>query len=324
MNRGNPAIAIIGAGAVGTYYGARLAQHGQDVHFLLRSDYDTVAKNGMVIQSCAGDFSLTPNELKIYRDVREMPKADCVIVTLKTTSNELFEPLIRPLIKDETDILTLQNGLGNEDQLAGLFGAERILGGMAFTCINRIGPGVIAHTSHGYIRIGEFRGGPSERASVLSEMFNQGNVPCDVLPSLAYGRWEKLLWNFPFNGLSAVLDQTTDRLLSTPQGEQLVEEIMREVIAAAGSDGVTLPASLIPTNISRTHEMGAYRTSMHIDRQMRRPMEVEAILGEPVRRAAANGIATPCMKTLYHLAAMTAKGLIRRTDRPRATTKRDV
>src|SRR5258706_6881961 len=210
-----PIIAIIGAGAVGSYYGARLAQGGHNVHFLLRSDYDAVKRSGLTITSCAGNFSLPAQKLNVYKNVRDMPKPDWVIVTLKTTSNNQFEPLIRPLVKEDTAILTLQNGLGNEERLAELFGAQRILGCMAFTCINRIVPCLIDHIAHGFIRLGEFNGGPSARASHITRIFNDCKVPCDVLADLRFRRREQLVWNIPFNGLSTILDQTTDQLLST-------------------------------------------------------------------------------------------------------------
>jgi 2-dehydropantoate 2-reductase len=308
-----PRIAIIGSGAVGSYYGARLVQGGHDVHFLLRSDFDTVRQRGLTIRSCAGDFELRPNELNVCRNPREMPMADWVIVTLKTTHNDQFEPLIRPLLTDHTAILTLQNGLGNEERLASLFGRERILGGMAFTCINRVGPGSIEHTAHGYIRLGEFGGGPGARASHIARIFNECNVSCDVLDDLRYGRWEKLVWNVPFNGLSTVLDQTTDQLLSTDAGESLVRRIMAEVIASARACGVSISDDLAEVNVARTREMGAYRTSMHIDRQLGRDLEVEAILGEPARAGAAAGAPNPTMQSLYALACM-----VRAQIRPRA------
>src|SRR5213082_2454547 len=123
----NPVIAVVGTGAVGGYYGGRLALQGHDVHFLLRGDYDPVRRNGLRVQSCAGDFTLSPQRVHAYRDPREMPKPDLIVVTLKSTANDQFEPLIRPLLDEHTAILTLQNGLGNEEQLAELFGADRIL-----------------------------------------------------------------------------------------------------------------------------------------------------------------------------------------------------
>lgn len=302
MQTNRPSIAIIGAGALGGYYGARLAQHGYPVYFLLRSDYETVQRNGLIVESCAGHFRLSPDQLNVYNDPRQMPKADLVLVTLKTTANDQFEPLIRPLLKEDTAILTIQNGLGNEDRLAELFGAQRVLGGMAFVCINRTAPGIISHTAHGIIRLGEFNSGPSERATRIAEMFKASHVQCEVLADLKFGRWSKLVWNIPFNGLGAVLDLTTDRLLDNEHGLHLVRELMTEVTAAAAAQGACLPADIIDVNIRNTREMGAYRSSMQIDRQERRPMEIESILGEPLRQARRAGVNTPKLEMLYQSA----------------------
>jgi 2-dehydropantoate 2-reductase len=302
MRTTQPTIAVIGTGALGGYYGARLAQHGIPVHFLLRSDYDPVRNNGLIVESCAGHFQLPPDQLHVYNDPHQMPKVDLVLVTLKTTANDQFEPLIRPLLREDTAILTIQNGLGNEDRLAELFGPQRILGGMAFVCINRAGPGVICHTAHGVIRLGEFNGGPSERANRIAEMFKASKVPCEVLADLKFGRWSKLVWNIPFNGLGAVLDLTTDRLLDNEHGMRLLTDVMTEVISAAAAQGVRLPADVIDLQIRNTREMGAYRSSMQIDRQERRPMEVESILGQPLRQARRAGVSTPNLEMLYQMA----------------------
>jgi len=297
----HPTIAIVGAGAVGGYYGARLAQHRHDVHFLLRSDYDAIRRDGWTIRSIAGDFRLAPGQTQIYKDVREMPRCDLVIVTLKTTANDQFERIVGPLLKDDTAILTLQNGLGNEDRLAELFGPQRVLGGLAFVCANRLAPGVIHHIDHGMIRVGEFGGGSSERASRIARIFQSSNVPCEMLDDLRCGRWSKLVWNVPFNGLGAVLNLTTDRLIDDPAGVQLLSAIMREVIAAAEQLGMNMPADMVDRMMRHTQTMGAYRSSMQIDRQAARPMEVEAILGEPLRQAAKAAVPTPCLEMLYRL-----------------------
>ena len=206
-----PSIAIVGTGALGGYYGGRLAQHGCDVHFLLRSDYEAVRRNGLVVRSWNGDFILP--KVQAYRSPADMPKVDLVVVTLKSTSNDQVEGLVRPLLKETTILLTLQNGLGNEDHLAHLFGAARVLGGIAFACINRVGPGVIEHTSHGLIRVGSFGGGASDpRPAQVARMFTSSNVRCEAVENLLATRWMKLAWNIPFNGLGAVMDLTTDRL----------------------------------------------------------------------------------------------------------------
>lgn len=311
QGQSRPTFAIVGTGAVGIYYGSRLAQHGYEVHFLLRSDYAVARAQGFKIKSCAGDFELPAEKIHVYQRPADMPKVDCVIVTLKTTANDQYEPLIAPLLHEKTAILTLQNGLGNEDQLARLFGEQRILGGMAFTCINRIAPASIDHSAHGYIHIGEFNRGITRRAKMLGEIFNASKVECKVLENLRQGRWEKLIWNVPFNGISAVLDQDTEAILSTPQGWDVIRQLMEEVYVAAKSDGITLDPKLIQENLDRTTSMGPYKSSMQIDREVGRPMEIEAILGEPVRVAKRNGVSVPKMEMLYQQAVMVAASLKR-------------
>jgi hypothetical protein len=131
------------------------------------------------------------------------------------------------------------------------------------------------------------------RATMLGEIFNASKVECRVLENLRQGRWEKLIWNVPFNGISAVLDQDTQAILSTPQGWELIRQLMEDVYVAAKSDGITLDPKLIQENLDRTTSMGPYKSSMQIDREVGRPMEIEAILGEPVRVAKRNGASVP-------------------------------
>lgn len=294
-------IAIIGSGAVGGYYGARLAQHRHDVHFLLRSDFAAVRERGWVVRSCDGDFAIPGSKVHAYAAPADMPPADLVLVTLKTTANHRLGELIGPLLHKETAILTLQNGLGNEEALADLFGAARVLGGLAFTCINRIGPGQIHHIDHGLIRLGEFGGGKSERAVGLAKLFNDSGIHCQVLDDLHYGRWEKLVWNVPFNGLGAAMDLTTDRIIANAAGVNLVRQLMAEVVAVAGHIGISLPAEIIDQKIEQTRSMGAYKTSMQVDRQLGRPLETEAILGRPIQVGDSHSISTPVLSTLYDL-----------------------
>jgi 2-dehydropantoate 2-reductase len=304
MNLQHPIIAVIGSGAMGGYYGGRLAQHGFDVHFLLRSDYAAVKQRGWTVHSCHGDFTLPPSSIGVYDDARKMPKADLVLVTLKTTANDQFDTLISPLIKDDTAILTLQNGLGNEERLAELFGAQRILGGTAFIGVQRAGPGVIRHLEKGFVRLGDYNAPPSARTRRVAEMFNASKVECEVVERVRDARWEKLVWNIPFNGLGAALDQTTDRLLATPEATGLVRELMSEVVAIARADGSPLPANVVQQNIDITLTVGALRTSMQIDRQEGRAMEVESIVGEPCWIARGHGVNAPILSLLYRMLAI--------------------
>jgi len=295
----DPVIAVIGAGALGGYYGARLIQHGHRVHLLTQSDCQHIRASGMRIQSRDGDFSLRADQINVYDNSRAMPKADWVIVTLKTTANDRLADLVGPVLKKDSAILTLQNGLGNEELLGELFSKERIVGGMAFVCINRTGPGEISHTDHGMIRLGELGGGKSPRAIRMAKLFTTSGVPCDVLDDLTRGRWDKLIWNVPFNGLGAALDIATDQLLASDAGLALVRKLMEEVIAICGPLNIRFDLNVIEEKIRHTRTMGSYKSSMQIDRQLGHKMEIEAILGRPLRIAREHSIETPYMQMLY-------------------------
>ena len=146
-------IAVIGAGAVGSFYGARLARCGHDVRFLMRRDLQAVRQRGLIIKSCDGDFHL---DAKIYGSSTEIGEVDLVLCALKATAIDAAEQLIRPCVGTKTQIIAMINGLGIEEQFAGWFGAERIFGGLAFVCINRGEPGVIHHMDYGRVAFGHF------------------------------------------------------------------------------------------------------------------------------------------------------------------------
>lgn len=283
-------IAIVGAGALGLYYGAMLQRSGVDVHYLLRRDYDAVVRHGLKVYSVLGDFHLP--QVKAYPAVTEIGPVDLVIVGLKTFANHQMTALIRPLLKETTTILTLQNGLGNEEVLAAAFGSERILGGIAFLCSNRGKPGEVHHLGEGRIRLGEFSGGLTPRSEALATMFKSSGVPCEAVADLRRARWEKLVWNIPFNGLSALLDKDVTELLTFEPTRELVRELMLEVIAAANAQGLSRDingSEFSAQMITFTDQMDHYRPSMQIDRAEGRPLELEAIYAIPLRRAAAVG-----------------------------------
>jgi 2-dehydropantoate 2-reductase len=191
-------IAVVGCGAVGSYYGARLARDGHELHFLLRSDYETVRRNGVCIRSPQGDFQVRP---RCARTPQEIGRSDLVLIGLKTTANDQFPTLLPPLVDSTTAVMTLQNGLGNEEQLARIFPAEQIMGGLCFVCLNRLEPGVIHHLDHGLVMLGEFQRWPEPRTHDIATMFRHAGIPCKVAANFAQAHWEKLVWNIPFNGL---------------------------------------------------------------------------------------------------------------------------
>lgn len=290
--------AIVGAGAVGSYYGARLAAAGHDVRFLLRADYDEVSRNGLEVKSIHGDVELP--EVDCYRTSEEIGKVDVVIVAWKSTANHYSEKVIGPLMRDDTIVLTLQNGMGNVEVLGALFGPERILGGMCFVCINRMKAGVIHHVGGGLVAIGEMIPSGGDRLEKLVEIFKEANVPCEGSPDLGLIQWRKLVWNIPFNGLCITEGGITTRdLLGRKSGEERVRGMMAEVIKIAGALGYEIPPEFIDYQIKITGPMGDYRPSSMIDFVEGREVELDAIWGEPLRRAKEKRVETPLIDSLY-------------------------
>ncbi|MEM1084694.1 MAG: 2-dehydropantoate 2-reductase [Verrucomicrobiota bacterium] len=291
-------IAIVGAGAVGLYYGARLAMNGEVVRFLLRSDFEAVRMNGIRLDSVHGDARVQPVEA--FRDVREMGPVDLVIVAWKATSNHLLESVIPPLCHENTQVLTLQNGLGNCERLAGIVGPERVLGGLCFVCLNRLTPGFVRHTAGGNVTVGEWQAEEgSARADALVKRFKAAGIPSRLSEDLRQAQWRKLIWNIPFNGLSiAENGKTTEQLLAEPKIEAEIRALMAEVIAGAGALGLEMEPEVIDFEINRTRPMGAYRPSSMIDYLEGREVEFEAIWKIPLKQASEAGLPMPHLEQL--------------------------
>lgn len=311
-------IAVVGTGAVGSYYGAKLARAGHEVHFLLRADFEHVRRHGVKIVSPEGDFDCRP---KCARSPADIGRSDLVLIALKTTGNSIFPAVLPPLADASTAILTLQNGLGNEEALSALFPEEQILGGLCFVCLNRISPGVIQHLAHGKVELGEFRRWPEPRTHDIAGAFRHAGIPCAVRDNLEKAHWEKLVWNIPFNGLGvascagyeAVLSGefagqsqpclTTDELLNEARWFDLARALMLEIINAANALNLGVSPSLADKQIERTRVMGAYRPSTLIDFLKGLPIELEALFFEPRRRARARGVAVPRLEALCRILA---------------------
>jgi len=308
-------IAILGCGALGSYYGARLCRAGQEVHFLLRSDYEVVRRDGVRIQSGEGDFHVRPG---CTRHPGEIGPADLVLIGLKTTANRVLAELLPPLAGPATSVLTLQNGLGNEALIASLIGPEKTLGGLCFVCLNRVAPGTIHHIAHGNVILGEF-GRPSQpRTHQIAALLEHSGVPCAVRENLEQAHWEKLVWNIPFNGLGVAscagmdvvlrgrLDPgqkrgpclTTDRLLADPRWAQLARELMMETIRAAQALDLAVPESAADLNFARTAQMGPYKASTLVDFERGQELELEALFLAPCRAARRAGVPTPRLSAL--------------------------
>lgn len=291
-------IAVVGAGAVGLYYGARLALNGEDVSFLLRSDFEVVGDQGIQLESVHGDCRLKP--ANAFRSAEEIGPVDLVIVAWKATSNDLLESVIPPLCHEGTQVLTLQNGLGNCERLAEIVGPDRVLGGLCFVCLNRISEGFVRHTAGGKVTVGEWRArAGDDRARSLVDRFKAANIPSEFSDNLQQAQWRKLVWNVPFNGLSiAEGGKTTDLLLADPAIEAEVRALMEEVIAGATALGLEIDPKVVDFEIERTRPMEAYRPSSMIDYLEGREVEFDAIWAEPLRQAEAAGADLPHLANL--------------------------
>jgi len=309
-------IAMVGCGAVGSFYGARLARSGLDVRFLLRSDYHVVLRDGIKVQSFEGDFRVHPTCARLSE---EIGTCDLILIALKTTAAQEYLRLLAPLVGSNSVLATLQNGLGNEEKLHDLFPGQPVIGGLCFVCLNRIAPGVIAHLDHGQVVVGDFTPARADfGADQLASLFRSAGVPASTTENLGLTRWEKLAWNIPFNGLgvasAAGLEYvlkgtvptvfhlrrclTTDELLADPEWYLLVRELMAEVIGAARSLGFNIPDGLADKMVNHTRTMGAYKASTLIDFERNNPLELESIFLEPLRRARLAGQEMPRLSTL--------------------------
>lgn len=299
MNAFPKSVAVVGAGALGGYYGAKLARAGVDVRFLMRADLEVVRANGLRVVEHGEEWRLAA---QACASTAEIGPVDLVMIGLKTTANAQLDELIPPLLDGGTVLLSLQNGLGNEELLARRWGAERVLGGLCFVCLNRIAPGVIEHYGHGTLSLGEYGRAPMERTRALGALFSAAGVETHVVENLITERWRKLVWNIPFNGLSiATGGRTCDELLANAGMQMQVRALMAETIAAAGALGHEIPESFIDYQIERTYPMGPYKPSSMIDWKLGREVEVESIWGEPWRQGSAAGAELPRLELLYRL-----------------------
>jgi 2-dehydropantoate 2-reductase len=272
----------------------------------MRRDYDAVVAHGLRVESKDGDFAL--EQPAVARRSEEIGPVDWVLCALKATAIEEARALVAPCVGPDTRVLVLMNGLGLEERFAEWFGAARIFGGLAFTCINRGEPGTIHHLDYGPVTIGHLEDDAAELEAARA-LWTGARVEITTSPSLLAARWQKLCWNIPFNGLAVTAGGiTTDRILGQPGLRAAADATIREVVAAGNADlaahGETArhdADTMTRTMIALTDAMAVYRPSTMIDFVEGRAMEVEAIFGEPLRRAQALRVATP------HMALLTAQ-----------------
>lgn len=288
--------AIVGTGAVGSFYGGKLAHAGCDVHFLLHSDYEYVKKHGLQVDSCDGSFHL--DHPQVYQNTQDMPQADVVIVALKTTRNHLLGQLLPPLLHKETLVLLIQNGIGPEPELQKQFPHLYLAAGLAFICSSKTEPGRVDHQCYGSINIGNYSCKDPKIMEQLMADFRKAGVKAAEV-EYQEARWKKAVWNMPFNGMTVVMNAQTNQLLACSATRKLIHRQMMEVIGAAQALGVqNIDASFADKMIDMTLTMTPYSPSMKLDFDFHRPMEIEYLYSHAIAEAHTVGYSMPCLEML--------------------------
>jgi 2-dehydropantoate 2-reductase len=300
-------VLIVGAGAVGALFGSALARQGALVSVVCRSDYDAVSRDGYDIRSKSfGDHRFRPDH--VYRNVadcREPP--DYLLLTSKVLESVDRAALIRPAVGPRTVIVLIQNGVDIEPPVAEAFPDNELLSSLAFVAVGRGAPGQVNHLSLGSLILGRYPAGVTPAAQAIAAAFEAGKVPCKLTENVIGARWQKAVWNAVFNPISilgGVLD--TDAMLRTDAEVAFARRAMQEVCDVAQAAGHPQSPSLVEQMLATTRAMPAYKTSMALDYENGRPMEIEAILGNTVRAARKVGVATPNLDAIYALSKMVA------------------
>jgi 2-dehydropantoate 2-reductase len=308
-NLQRPRIGIIGTGAIGGFYGVMLARAGFDVHFLLRSEFAAVSAQGLQVNSAVhGELRLQPTQA--YQTAADMPPCDWLLVGAKTTSNAALAPLISQVAAPGAKVLLLQNGLAVEEGLRPLLPQTlHLLGGLCFICAHRSAPGVVEHQSLGAVNLGYHSGPAADQAARLAiveegvELFRTAGLDSTAMPNLEMARWQKLVWNVPYNGLSVLLNASTSALMANAESRALIQSIMQEVLQGAAACGHQLPPGYADKLLATTDRMPDYWPSMYHDAQLRRPLELAAIYAAPLAAAALAGCELPRIEALHRALA---------------------
>ncbi|MBR6036638.1 MAG: putative 2-dehydropantoate 2-reductase [Bacteroidaceae bacterium] len=274
---------VIGMGAIGGFYGAKLAHAGKEVHFLSHSDYQYVKERGLQVDSCDGSFHLP--HVNAYGAASDMPKCDVVLIGLKTVNNRLLPELLPPLLKEDTLVVLIQNGIGVEEDVQKMFPEVQLAAGLAFICSAKTEPGKVNHQCYGYINIGNYSCKQQEKIDEVVNDFRQAGVDANEVEYLE-ARWKKAVWNMPFNGMTVALNTQTDILLQHPSTLQLIKDQMMEVIEAAQACGVkNIDETFAEKMIYNTVHMTPYSPSMKLDFEFKRPMEIDYLYTRPIEEA---------------------------------------
>jgi 2-dehydropantoate 2-reductase len=287
---------------VGGYYGALLARAGHDVSLVARGAHLAALRDsGLTVRAAAGAFTVRP---RATADPADVGPVELILFTVKTYDNDTALPLLGPLTGTGTIVLTLQNGVDSPHEVASVVGRPRVLGGAAYIATAVTAPGVIEQTgTHHRIVFGESfdqPAGVTTRAAAVREVLAAAGIPAEVVPDARVPLWEKFVYLAPFAGFTGAARLPVGPLWAHEDTRELFIRACREVQEVAGAEGVPVPPD-VPARVRAYADALPYgtRSSLLIDLQLGKRIEVEALQGALVRRARGLGVAVPIMETLY-------------------------
>ena len=293
-------VLIIGAGAIGGFYGALLAKTGAEIAVVCRSDYEHVKQQGFIIEShTLGTWTFTPS--RVLKSAAEyQDTADYVLLCTKVIPSVDRVALIHPAVTANTAIVFIQNGVEIEQEIVDAFPDNEIISGLAYICSHKTKQGKILHQAYGRLALGTLPDSVSHKTAKLCEFFDHAGIECNTTENIVTERWTKCVWNAPFNPLS-VLSGGLSTLDILKSQEAFVRCIMQEICLIAEAIGHRLPDTIIDVNIATTYGMLPYKTSMLLDYENSRLMETEVILGNALRAGKRAGLNIPYLESIYAL-----------------------
>ncbi len=295
-------IAVMGTGGMGGYFGGRLAHAGESVAFIARGAHlEAIRARGLTVGSVTGDFTVVaPATDDPARVPGLIGPVDLVLFCVKSYDTETAADALGPLLGPATAVLSLQNGVLNEDVLARRLGGERVLGGVVYGFAVIEAPGVIRHTQGGRILFGELDGRRSARAGAFAECARKAGIPIEVSPDIRKALWEKYVVICALAGMTALSRRPIGDIRDCPESRAMLRQMVEELVGLAKAEGVGLADDVVERGMAAVDALkpDSY-SSLYHDLVHGRRLELEALHGDAVRLGARHGIPTPALSCVY-------------------------
>lgn len=295
-------IAVLGTGAVGGYYGGKLANAGCDVTFIARGKtLAALEEQGLDVKSYTGNFLI--KKPKVTSELASLKDADLILFCVKSYSTLDIATAIKPVIKDNAIVISMQNGIDNERILSEVLGQDKILGAVVYITSSCPSPGVIKHTSSGKIYIGELGGQLSDRLKSIEKLFLSSGIPANASSDIKKELWKKLMLNMPFNGFTALTKKTLKTFFDIPEASEYFYKSLKEVQLIAKAEGIIITAAELDEifAICKNEQAMNFKSSTLQDIEAGKPLEIDSLQGAVIRIANKHNIETPINKLLYIL-----------------------